>query len=649
MKLSFHQRHLSIADFPETVLPKFTLLTGANGVGKTHLLRAIQRGDVKCEQAPDPKNDIRLYDWTNLVPRDTDPFDSHNLTAERAAEIKAFEDVVTRHINAVADIARSNGLTGELSTDIARLVRLSRQDLRSIEPDDTKAQSILQRVGAVVENMNKKLIERSELKRYRRDIERVAALKGKFAIELTAADFESVELPSWGEADIFQNSLSRLFVAYRDLRLRNYVKLAAIQQGRTDVTALSEEEFQAQYLAPPWTKLNETLRQIGLDFEVNSPDEFGQGPFQAVLRKKSSDTVIKFSDLSSGEKVMISLTLCAYYAQDRRQIAKHPKVLLLDEVDAPLHPSMTRTLINVIRETLVGTYGIEVILATHSPSTVALAPDESIFVMTLAQPGISSTSKAEALNLLTDGVPTLAISFDGRRQVFAESQIDAEIYDTAYQAIRPSLGSERSLEFIGTGVKADSGGDAHTGCQVVKHLVTSLTDAGNISALGVIDWDGENDPSDRVYVLAHRSRDGLENLMLDPLLLSCVALRDVQQHAKAIGFAREDTYVDFLNWRPEKLQTVVDRVQDLVLSPRDSADEQVSVEYFGGFSLKVSKRYLQTDDHELEASVEKAFPGLRQISKGRRGQLMLHIANLIRECPQFLPIEIVTLFRQLLS
>ena len=42
---------------------------------------------------------------------------------------------------------------------------------------------------------------------------------------------------------------------------------------------------------------------------------------------------------------------------------------------------MTRHLLNVIKDVLVERYNVRTILTTHSPSTVALAPADSIFVM----------------------------------------------------------------------------------------------------------------------------------------------------------------------------------------------------------------------------------------------------------------------------
>ena len=46
MKLKQNQQYLSITNFAPVELPDFTVLTGGNGAGKTHLLEAISKGNV---------------------------------------------------------------------------------------------------------------------------------------------------------------------------------------------------------------------------------------------------------------------------------------------------------------------------------------------------------------------------------------------------------------------------------------------------------------------------------------------------------------------------------------------------------------------------------------------------------------------------
>jgi len=113
---------------------------------------------------------------------------------------------------------------------------------------------------------------------------------------------------------------------------------------------------------------------------------------------------IDFSALSSGEKVLMALVASVYKASMDNVF---PDVLLLDEVDASLHPSMMKNMLEVIKSVFLAR-SVRVILVTHSPTTIALAPEESVYVMNGAGLNrIEKKSKQMALSILTEGFATL--------------------------------------------------------------------------------------------------------------------------------------------------------------------------------------------------------------------------------------------------
>jgi hypothetical protein len=257
------------------------------------------------------------------------------------------------------------------------------------------------------------------------------------------------------------------------------------------------------------------------------------------------------------------------------------------------------------------------------------------------RPGLFKTTKAQALNVLTDGVPTLAVSYDGRRQIFVESPTDARLYNDIHQHLKPILASERSLEFVATGTHTNTGRD------IVRHLVNELANAGNTSVFGLIDWDGKNEPSPRISVLAHGRRDGLENIILDPLLVAALIVRDARKHASQIGLGDQDSWPQVMTFSPEKLQPIVDRLQSIVVGPSGTL---VECRYVGNFSLKLNDAYLRIDDHRLEDRILEQLPALNQFSKGRSGALMQHIVDTVmRDQPHYIPMELYDAFRKLLE
>jgi ABC-type glutathione transport system ATPase component len=109
-----------------------------------------------------------------------------------------------------------------------------------------------------------------------------------------------------------------------------------------------------------------------------------------------------------------------------------PKLLLKDEPDASLHPSMSKQFLDVIQKVFVQDKGVGVIITTHFPSTVALAPEEAIFIVNKTGQRIEKATKDTALKILTAGVPSFSVNYENRRQVFVESEMDVYFYEKVY-------------------------------------------------------------------------------------------------------------------------------------------------------------------------------------------------------------------------
>ncbi|MCK1627400.1 ATP-binding protein [Bradyrhizobium sp. 160] len=649
MRITFRSTYLSITSFPETNLPDFTVLTGVNGAGKTHFLQALANGNLVADCAPGLANDIRLFDFNSMVPQDTGIFSTEALKNERTEAFQnwqAARSTPPAYTDALRSFVRSHGFPQEYVAQPLAAAKLTPETIGKFCRAD-RAPTLFSALQQALEQADQQFLLRIP-DPMRSRIRSIAKVHAKHVFELEQSDFFSTSASSWGEVNLFQQSFARLFVAYRDVHLSNELAQLANQKGQKDVSFLSDDEFNRRYGAAPWDFVNASLESAGLDFTINRPDPTSFAPFQPELTKRSSGVTISFSTLSSGEKILMAFAFCLYYSSDRRQLTNYPKILLLDEVDAPLHPSMTRSLLNTIRDTLVASHNIKVILATHSPSTVALAADESIYVMTPSLPGVHRSSRAEALNLLTVGVPTLAISFEGRRQVFVESSTDARVYDGIYKLLKASLQSERSLEFIATGTRSATGQDRNTGCEVVKRIVKDLSAAGNQSAYGLLDWDGHHQPSDRIAVLAAGRRNGLENVVLDPLAIALLICKQFPQERGILGLGPDAGFISFAALDRTLAQAAVESITRRVFGGPPTATTPTN--YVGGLRLEIDTRYLTTDDHELENKLAGAFPYLKSITRQRTGVLMEHIVtHVFADVPNAIPSELFEVMKLLLE
>lgn len=651
LTLSFARTHLSITNFPATTLPDFTLITGPNGAGKSHLLQAIQMGaivtDVAPTQSPQDPSHIRLFDWSTMVPQDTGYFASENIRNERQSLYQNFIGLRDNNgwLEPARTVVRNAGLPQQFLTDPARVLLLDIDEQKKMFPTGD-ADTLLQSLRSTLETVERQILQHLD-PTMRAQLNAVASVARRPIITLTERDILSPAVPTWGQIDLFQQSFARLFVAYRDIMLANTLAEFRASKGQ-QAEFYTQEQFIAAHGPAPWDFVNSSLESAGLDFFINHPSLDDYTQFQPMLTKRSTGINVPFSALSSGEKVLMSFAFCVYYSNDRRQISVQPKVLLLDEIDAPLHPSMSRNVIDTILKTLVGSFGIKVIATTHSPSTVALAPADSIYTMQPGTHGLTKRDKAAALNILTVGVPTIAISFDGRRQVFVESPRDAKIYDGVYKLLKGKIDSDRSLEFVATGTRSAQKQEHNTGCEVVKRLVSDLAQAGNMSVFGLLDWDRKHHPDTRLAVLSYGQRDGLENVLLDPLPLGIAICRSIPALKPEIGLTPETSYVQLVTAPVDMLQSMVTAITTKIFG--SAPVETASSSYVGGLALSVDSRYFTTDDHALESLILRAYPQLSAVSKNQDGKLIEHIIdNVFMDCPQFIPMDLKTTIEDLLN
>lgn len=145
----------------------------------------------------------------------------------------------------------------------------------------------------------------------------------------------------------------------------------------------------------------------------------------------------------------------------------------MDELDSALHPLMSKRLINVLHNYFYKTLGIKIIISSHSPSTIAFSPDDSLYIIKKGDANklIHHVSKDEALKELTIGVPSFSINYENRRQIFVESKYDTEYYNLLYDIFKNYLNKEISLNFIASGdVRKNGSGQGISSCDVVKKL-----------------------------------------------------------------------------------------------------------------------------------------------------------------------------------
>lgn len=492
MNIEFTGKYKSITSFTWNDIPNFVVITGQNGTGKSQLLELIYS---------------TIISTTGMPPRVT-------------IEGKSFKRDEVTFLKGEWDIQG----TGDV--DLASI----QQQLNSFY-----SQFLSQQIQAHDVD-NRRLFQIFE------DIHRKSGktIRGDISLNEFRQFFPDILI---GHERRMSHEISEIFYKYR------LSEISLLAKHKT------EDEIKAEIGEKPWVVLRDIIKESKLPFEFSSPENMDiMDKFHFVLTHSVLNEPINFYDLSSGEKVLISLVFYLYSSQEKHAF---PKLLLLDEPDAHLHPSMSQQFLDVIKNVLVDKYGVQVIMTTHSPSTVILAPDESIYEMSITEPRIKKgTSKNHCVSLLTGG---LIFVGEGAKYILVEDTADRDFYNHIYSQLTAEnfISSDIPLVFVPASTKDKSGGSL-----VVQDWVKKLRDSGLVGILrGLIDADSGNDVSDGIYKI---DRYSIENYLADPILVYAVLI-DIEKAPTIEGINLSVGEEYKLKILPEEsLQKISDKIFEIV-------------------------------------------------------------------------------------
>ncbi|MFT6909415.1 MAG: ABC-type cobalamin/Fe3+-siderophores transport system ATPase subunit [Oleiphilaceae bacterium] len=435
-------------------------------------------------------------------------------------------------------------------------------------------------------------------------------------------------------------------------RLNRSNRYFALQENE-DVSYLSDEHFLKRFGKEPWLIINEIIEStFDGKFYFTVPEVKLQSySYNATLIQRDTQNPLTVQALSSGEKTLLWLALTLFNSQYYDQTSiKTPKLLLLDEPDAFLHPKMVVKMYKVL-DAFAISFNSKIFITTHSPTTVALAPEDSVYAVTGKT--ISSVTKDEGIAELLDGITQIAISPENRRQVFVESQYDVNVYQLIYSKlvqISQLLDPKISLNFVSSGPKMPDQQLIDKVKQIlkindlglIKDFVVSVNGIGNcvqvigqVEALiqndhgtikGIIDWDKHNKPTKHIAVLGQDYAYSIENVALDPI---CILLL-LHMH-KPTEFTMLEICGSDIHWEDwlknhKLLQISLDKYINNVLGKDNDQNSKIS--YMSGLILETDSEYLNKSGHPLETLILQKYPQLKHFAKtGKDGELKYEIVS----------------------
>jgi AAA15 family ATPase/GTPase len=639
MRISFDSLYKSLGPFQSDDLNKFCVITGKNGSGKSQLIQLFKTKQAQNYQSfqldPAPGRiqvaelqtatfiEVDYQVWKNNV---LDKFVAFKNLGKGLLKIidilqKAGVDLESINAKNVDQVLSENKINPPLLTQM----RNDFQDghggpgkmLMDVRKFLVNQKQTLNLLKYAAEKLNKDIVDLSD-------------------DDIVKVDFEETLITS---GDIFNNKIELIFFSYQKRRKQNDMAFFHKERYSEVNDSISDSEFGLKYPSPVKI-INDLLSKYGSKYYFEEPHlkDFNENNRTRLsLKNRNSGITIPPQDLSSGESVIIDLILKLFQAVYFDKNLSFPDLIIMDEPDAYLHPEMSKLMIEVLKDIFVDKYGIQIIFTTHSPSTVAMAPDDCIYELKNS-PGTSlkQISKDHALKVLLENIPTLSIDYKNHRQVFVESPTDSYYYQSIFNKIKVATKPPFDLYFISTGY-------GKSNCAQVVSLTHQLRTAGNQTCYGIIDWDNSNQPQDNIVVHGFEKVYSIENLIYNPLYLVILFIEEgCSNNIGELGFDRTFNQYDLVNQPVGDIQKCIEWFFEKIheKSPFYKYSDLEACEFGESLEIMIPKWYNQMQGHDkLEPLLKKTFPSLNNAKYSSEGKLQETLTNIAVKCYPFIPKE----------
>lgn len=389
MELQFRGKYISIEQFDPIEIPDFVVLTGVNGSGKSHLLGALEQKKVVISGMENAH--IVLFNYETFKLENESAFNTQQISAEREEAWNFYNQ------NVKPNVLNWRNSLGE------------KYGVYKTSCEDEK-KSFLSLEGEELNPYKQNLKNYVKTNKQNPQIQSIYSIAKKIPYsidEIEHDDFVKFYKPYTFKNNFLPNQLGRILWDYHEKYFRNQMKEFENEKHGKSYQVLSEDEFIEIHGEKPWELINRILEAFDtMQYRVNSPEglDYFENFQLKLIHTEKENLEINFDSLSSGEKILMALVASIYKSSSDKNF---PDILLLDEVDASLHPSMMKNMLDVIEKIFVKE-GVKVILVSHSPTTIALAPEESVYVMNRSGLNrIEKKSKQDALSILTQGFATI--------------------------------------------------------------------------------------------------------------------------------------------------------------------------------------------------------------------------------------------------
>lgn len=513
INIKLQKQFLSLQEgFEWNNIPMFSVITGINGAGKTHLLKLLYESTTTLDllNITDSRNDI----FNLLLPNNND-LENRNTTSTKRNYIQ--------FIAYFQSIDHRLGEDKQLQENILGykgMVERSKESLKRIQGVSADKGTIINNEKELKRWESEVYSTKYKLSKlydpiYEKEIKRISNLLDKNIEDLSIEEIKDNGKTTFD--GVFEIDTIKQFIA-DELQDKHSTILKGFKSGEINqdkILAIKNKLESFQIINNLFNKYGFTYYKMdnpNPDIDNNRSDINITSDKIKLTFSGQKGEIVNYDDLSSGEKIIIKIIMLA---RSKNINGENINTIILDEPDAHLHPSLSKMMIEILEDLTKpieeGGADLRVIITTHSPSTVAFAPQESLFLMNRDENGnrfIRTSSKDEAIRILSDGIFTFKeavgkfeiISESTRNNILCvEGKTDVLHIETAMKKLDRNL----DIEIINLH-------DAGTLASFVKTIPASIL--RNKKIIGLFDNDNEGRISSNDKNIKGNNIDGFKQI-----------------------------------------------------------------------------------------------------------------------------------------
>ncbi len=405
-------------------LPNFVVLTGENGSGKTQLLELLSNNHMEY---------IEKYNQELIVNLDITPEPIHPLIDDSGKKLLNITYSYPGLQNNQSYYYGNKPLIEQIREQWNSLKSVSKSFILLKGKKFNTEEEEINFLNIAIKDFIKDFIPNTNSYQSEPNLINISSHHLYQLKELSKKANKNIEDLTYIDFLIFYNVPTNIFSSAIDLLFHQFYLRQKYYPELTNE------------ISTPWDVFNSILERVNFKYKVEyippSQEEYPM-PIKLIDIERGL-TNGNFDTLSSGEKTIMALIFVLYHSSNN---GNFPEVILFDEPDAHLHPSFTELFISVIQKVLVDEQDVKVILTTHSPSTIALAPENSIYRMDRSLGYPIKESRNNAVQNLSNGLASIifdegtfgieySVKSTEKNVLFTEGITDKIILEIAWQKI----------------------------------------------------------------------------------------------------------------------------------------------------------------------------------------------------------------------